>query len=45
MDSGMECTPSNFVDDIKLYGPPDTLKRRDATQRDLGLRDRPKSTS
>ncbi|PKU31391.1 rna-directed dna polymerase from mobile element jockey-like [Limosa lapponica baueri] len=35
MDSGIECTLSNFVDDIKLGGTVNTLEGRDAIQRDL----------
>jgi len=35
MDSGIECTLSEFDDDIKLHGAVDMLERRDAMQRDL----------
>jgi len=35
MDSGIECTLSNFVDDTKLCDAVDTLEGRDAIPRDL----------
>lgn len=35
MDSGLECTLSMFVDNIKLCGVDDMLKGRNAMQRDF----------
>ncbi|GAB0190785.1 cAMP-dependent protein kinase inhibitor alpha [Grus japonensis] len=35
MDSGIECTLSKFVDDIKLCGAVNALEGRDVIQRDL----------
>lgn len=35
MDSGIECTLSNFVNVTKLCGAVDTLEGRDATQKGL----------
>ncbi|GAB0206049.1 cAMP-dependent protein kinase inhibitor alpha [Grus japonensis] len=34
MDSGIKCTISKFADDIKLSGTVDSLKGRDAMQKD-----------
>lgn len=35
LDSGMECTLSQFVDNAKLHGTVSTLEGRDVIQRDL----------
>jgi len=40
IDSGTECTLSNFADNTKLCGVVDTLEGRDAIQRDLGRMER-----
>jgi len=37
LESGIECTLSKFADNIKLCGAFDTLERKNAIQRDLGL--------
>ena len=36
INSGIECTLSNFADDKKLCGAVSTPERQDASQRDLG---------